>query len=137
MFAPNANLLLSKDDDVFIKFKNILIEGKTLIFDKIEIYKYVNNIDNQETRHVSWWSINDFGGFLKSTGEEFVYEGNKYVQPDEVLSEDGKIFFIDIYDGQLLIEEYKNIFPPMKWYNMVNPQETYFDVIVSIYKNKR
>ena len=46
------------------------------------------------------------------------------------------MYFADIYDGQLLIEEYKNLFLPPKWYNMVNPQETYFDIIVDIYKNR-
>ena len=46
------------------------------------------------------------------------------------------LLIINIYDEQLLFEEYKNILIPMKWYNMVNPQETYFDIIVEIYKNK-
>jgi hypothetical protein len=41
-----------------------------------------------------------------------------------------------MYDGRLLIEEYKNMYFPMRWFNMINPQETYFDVIVKIYKEK-
>ena len=97
------------------------------------MYKYYETIDKEEKGHVTWYVPNDFGGILKFDGQEFVFNGNRYVDYDEDLSEDGKRYFVDIYDGQLLIEEYKNMFPLMRWYNMVNPQETYFDIIVDIY----
>lgn len=103
----------------------------------MEVYKYFESIPKEKEHRVTWWTGNDFGGILKSTGTEFEYNGYKYVDPDyNYAEEDGKTYFVDIYDEKLLIEEYKNIFPPMKWYNMVNPQETYFDIIVDIYKNK-
>lgn len=135
--APDANIKLNKDDDVFIKFNYILIQNKKLHFSSVELYKYYETIEKEEKGHVTWFVPNDFGGLLKLDGNEFIYNGNKYVDSDEDLSEDGKQYFVDIYDGQLLFEEYKNMFPPMKWYNMVNPQETYFDIIVDIYTNLR
>ena len=134
IYAPNSTIKLKEKDDVFIKFLNINIHENKLYFTALEIYKYTEKIEKKGNKKVAWWSINDFGGFLKTTGTEFVYNGFKYVDPDNELSEDGKKYFVDIYDEQLLIEEYKNVFPPMKWYNMVNPQETYFDIIVDIYK---
>ena len=136
LYAPNSKIKLNKNDDVFVKFNNILIINKDLYFSSLELYKYYETIDKEEIGHVTWWVPNDFGGLLKCSGTEFVYKDNKYVDDDEDLSEDGKCYFVDIYDEQLLIEEYRNIFPPMKWYNMVNPQETVFDIIVEIYKNK-
>ncbi len=136
IYTPNAKLKLSVGNDVFIKFKSIFIQNKELHFKTIEIYKYFETIEKEETGKVTWWMVNDFGGLFNYTGKEFIYKGNKYVDNDDDLSEDGKVYFVDIYDEQLLIEEYKNIFPPMKWYNMVNPQETYFDIIVDIYKTK-
>ena len=136
IFAPNAIIKLNENDDVFVKFNRIFIKNKQLFFSSIEVYKYFETIEKEEKGKVTWWMLNDFGGFFKYTGNEFIFNGLKYVDNDVDLSEDEKIYFVDIYDEQLLIEDYKNIFPPMKWYNMVNPQETYFDIIVDIYKNK-
>jgi hypothetical protein len=136
IIAPNSKIRLSIMDDVFVKFNLITINNKKLNFSSIEVYKYCETIEKEERGHVTWWEPNDFGGLLKYAGTEFLYNGHKYVDFDDDLSDDGKLYFVDIYDEQLLIEEYKNIFPPMKWYNMVNPQETYFDIIVDIYKTK-
>ena len=133
----NANINLKENDDVFVKFNIINIKEKTLTFKSIEVYKYYETIEKHYIGSVSWSVPNDFGGILTMSGTEFEYNGNKYVDSDEDYSKDGKKYFVDIYDGKLLYEEYKNMFPPMKWYNMVNPQETYFDVIVDIYKNRR
>ena len=135
--APNSIILLKENDDVFIKFNNIFIEGNNLQFSSIELYKYFEKIDKIDIGRVTWWTWNDFGGVLKYTGIEFIYDGNKYVDSDFDFSQDGKQYFVDIYDKQLLIEDYKNIFPLQKWYNMVNPQETYFDIIVDIYNKKK
>ena len=134
--APNALNKLSIGDEVFLKFKNILINRNSLNFQEIEVYQYKENIKKENKNRVVWWTANDYGGLLKNTGESFIYNGNTYVESDIDYSEDGKKYFVDIYDNQLLIEEYKNIFPPMKWYNMINPQETFFNEIVKIYKNK-
>ncbi len=128
---------MQENDDVFVKFKNISVKNDTLNFSKVEIYKYVEEIEKNNVHRVTWWAVNSFGGLIKYSGREFEYNGHKYVDYDKDISEDMKQYFIDIYDGQLLIEEYKNIFPPMKWFNMVNPQETYFDVIVDIYKGEK
>ncbi|MBR3281048.1 MAG: hypothetical protein IKI57_04315 [Clostridia bacterium] len=132
--APNSLVRLNINDDVFIKFNNIYIHNKELNFASIELYKHYETIEKNIIGHVTWFVPNDFGGILQFDGVEFEFNGNKYVDFDNDISEDGKQYFVDIYDGGLLFEEYKNIFPPMKWYNMVNPQETYFDIIVDIYK---
>ena len=120
---------------VFIKFNNVFINEYKIHFRNLEIYKYYEEIEKKDLGHATWYVFNDFGGILKYDGMEFEYSENRYVINDQDLSEDGKQYFVDIYDEGLLFEEYKNIFPPMKWYNMVNPQETYFDIIVDIYKN--
>jgi hypothetical protein len=134
--TPKANERLLPDDEVFIKFISIDITGKQLKFKNIEIYKYTENIEKEVKGRVSWTVPNDFGGTITYTGTEFKYNDEKYVDPDTDYSEDGKYYFVDIYDGRLLIEEYKNMYFPMRWFNMINPQETYFDVIVKIYKEK-
>ena len=123
-----------KNDVVFVKFKNISIINNRLNFLNLEIYKYAENVEKHGTNNVTWWAVNAFGGLIKYTGKEFEYNGNKYIDYDTDISEDGKQYFVDIYDDQLLFEEYKNIFPPLKWFNMVNPQETMFEIIVDIYK---
>ena len=136
LYTPDAKIKLNKNDVVFIKFNGININNKELQFLSLEVYKYFPIIEKEEIGHVTWWNQNDFGGIFSISGIEFKYNGNKYVASDKDFSEDGKQYFVDIYDEQLLFEEYKNIFPPMKWYNMVNPQESYFDILVDIYKNK-
>ncbi len=136
ILTPNAVLELAEGDDVFIKFIDISICENILEFNEIEIYKYIENINKANQRRTIWWTGNDYGGILRSSGESFKYNGNMYVESDIDYSSDGKKYFIDIYDKQLLIEEYKNIFPPMKWYNMVNPQETHFNEIVDVYIKK-
>lgn len=132
--APNTRIDLDKEDIVFVKFNNVFINDTKLLFSSLEVYKYFETIDKIENGHVSWYTLNDFGGILLFSGTEFSYNGEIYVDSDTDYSEDQKYYFLDIYDEKLLYEEYKNIFPPMKWYNMVNPQETYFDIIVDIYK---
>ena len=127
---------LSLDDDVFLKFNQIIINDNILLFNSINIYKYVANIEKTYVRKSSFIVPNDFGGFIKNKGTEFIYNNHKYFELNEDISEDGKIYFEDIYDGTLLIEEYKNLLIPRRWFNMVNPQETYFEIIVDIYKNK-
>ncbi len=136
VYAPNAKIKLNINDDVFVKFNEIFIKNQTLKFSSIEIYKYFDNIEKEDIGKVTWWMRNDFGGFFSYTGTEFIYKGKNYVENEIDLSEDGKKFFVDIYDELLLIEDYKNVLPPMKWYNMINPQETYFNIIVDIYKGK-
>lgn len=119
-----------------MKFNRINVLNNGLHFENVEVYKYFENIEKEVVGKVTWRVPNDFGGIIKYTGTEFIYNGNKYVDSDKDYSEDEKKYFVDIYDGQLLIEEYKNIFPPMRWFNMINPQESYFDILVVIYKNK-
>ena len=132
--VPNPSISLNTDDEIFVKFNQVYIKGKSLFFNSIEIYKYFDTIEKEEIGHVIWYVLNDFGGIFSISGTEFIYNGIKYVDNDKCLSDDEKQYFVDIYDKKLLYEDYKNIFPPMKWYNMVNPQETMFDIIVNIYK---
>ena len=115
VITDDAKTQLQKNDIVFVKFKEINVINNHLNFSNIEIYKCVETIEKQDARDVSWWAVNAFGGFIKYTGKEFLYNGLKYVDYDKDISEDGKQYFVDIYDGQLLIEEYKNIFPPIIW----------------------
>ena len=124
---PEPQIPLKENDDVFVKLNYINVLNNRLHFATIEVYKYFENIEKEVIGKVTWWVPNDFGGILRNTGTEFIFNGNKYVDPDNEYSEDGTYYFVDVYDEQLLIEEYKNMFPPMRWFNMVNPQETYFD----------
>ena len=133
---PEPQIILKENDDIFVKFNRINVLNNGLHFENVEVYKYFENIEKEVIGKVTWWVPNDFGGILRNTGTEFIFNGNKYVDPDTEYSEDGTYYFVDVYDGQLLIEEYKNMFPPMRWFNMVNPQETYFDIIVEIYRDK-
>jgi hypothetical protein len=137
VITSDAKTQLQKNDIVFVKFKDIYITNNQLNFSNIEIYKYAESIEKHDVNDVTWWAVNAFGGFIRYTGKEFSYNGLRYVDYDQDISEDGKYYFIDICDGQLLFEEYKNIFPPMKWFNMVNPQETMFDIILDIYKKEK
>jgi len=127
---------LKEKNDVFLKLHDINLEGNILNYEYIEIYKYTENIDKENIKEESFYVPNDFGGIMKYVGTTFTYKNNRYFENNNDLSEDGKIYFVDIYTDTLLIEEYKNLFIPRKWYNMVNPQETYFDIIYDIYLKK-
>ena len=93
LYASDSSIKLNKNDDVFIKFNNIYIHNKELNFASIELYKYYETIEKNIIGHVTWFVPNDFGGILQFDGVEFEFNGNKYVDFDDDISEDGKQYF--------------------------------------------
>ena len=72
---------------------------------------------------------------MKVDGTSFKYNNNAYFKSNYDLSENNEIYFTNIKNGVLLIEEIKSIIFPFKIYNMINPQETKFNEMIEIYTN--
>jgi hypothetical protein len=127
---------LEKNQRVFIKFNDISIDGKKLNYSSVELYKYLEKIDIINEFEDYFTCDNDYGGELKIYGVSFSYNGEPYFENEIDLSENNEMYYINVKDGKLLVEELKSNTYPFKMYNMINPQETkYFDII-EIYKNK-
>lgn len=132
----NDDIELEENQKVFIKFNDIDIEAERLNYSSIEIYKHIQEIETDNEKEDYFVCKNDYGGFMKVKGTSFRYNNNIYFKSGYELSDNNEIYFINIKNGILLIEEMKSLIFPFKIYNMVNPQETRFNEIVEIYANK-
>lgn len=132
----NDDMNLEMNQKIFIKFNDIHIEGKSLSYSSIEIYKHVNEIKVDNEKEDFFICKNDYGGFMKVKGTSFRYNNNIFFKSDYDLSENNEVYFVNIKNGNLLIEEIKSLIFPFKIYNMINPQETNFNEIVEIYINR-
>ena len=98
------------------------------------MFKYINEIKIDNVKEDYYICKNDYGGFMKVNGTSFRYNDNVYFKSNYDLSNNNEIYFVNIENGILLIEEIKSLIFPFKIYNMINPQETIFNEIVNIYK---
>ncbi len=133
----NDKLNLNENQRVFIKFGDIHIDGKELTYSDVDIYKYVESIEITSNKKDFYICKNDYGGFMKISGVSFKYNNNVYFKSDYDLSENNEVYFVNVKNGNLLIEEIKSLVFPFKIYNRINPQETRFNELVKIYTNKR
>ena len=131
----NDNVELGENQIVFIKFNDINIEDNRLNYSSVEIYKHIKDIKMDNLKKDYFICKNDYGGFMKVNGTSFRYNDNIYFN-SEYFNNNHENYFINIKNGNLLIEEIKNLIFPFKIYNMINPQETKFNEIVEIYMNK-
>lgn len=132
----NNNNNLEVGDKVFIYLKNIKVINNKLKFNSLRIYKLVTDIKYTENRKSSFIVKNWHGGFLKIKGQKIKYQDNIYFISDQKLNDDKNIFYVDIEDGILLCEEYKDVFFP-EVYNMINYQETDFNEMIKIYSKRQ
>lgn len=132
----NERFNLEENQRIFIKFNDINIEEKNLYYSSIDIYKYIKEIDLENKKEDFFVCKSDYGGFMKVDGVNFKYNNNIYFKSNYDLSENNEVYFVNIKNGVLLIEEIKNIIFPFKIYNMINPQETMFNEMIEIYMNK-
>lgn len=135
IIIKNNNYDLTKNNIIFLKFNNIKINKNNLYFSDVELFKLINNIELKNRKKDSIVCNNSYGNRMKINGETFEYEGNIYFLSDQKLDENNEIFFKNIKNNYLLIEDYKSLKFPYKVYNMINPQETMFEEIIKIYKN--
>ena len=133
----NENFNLVENQRIFIKFNDINIEEKNLKYSAVEIYNYIKEIDLDNKKEDFFVCKSDYGGFMKVDGTSFKYNNNVYFKSNYDLSENNEVYFANIKNGVLLIEEIKSIKFPFKIYNMINPQETMFNEMIEIYTNKR
>ncbi len=133
----DENFNLEENQRIIIKFNDINIEEKNLYYSNAEIYKYISEIDFDKVKEDFFVCKNDYGGFMKVDGTSFKYNNNMYFKSNYDLSENNEVYFVNIKNGVLLIEEIKSIIFPFKIYNMINPQETRFNEMIEIYTNKR
>ena len=133
----NEEFDLIENQLVFVKFNDIKIDGESLIYSYLELYKYLEEIDISEEKRDFYVCKNDYGGFIKARGTSFKYKGNVYFKNDHDFSENNEVYFANIKSGVLLIEEIKSLIFPFKVYNMINPQETKFYEILDIYTSIR
>ena len=134
IIIKNNNYDLNKNNIIFLKFNNIKIEKNNLYFSDVELYKLMNNIELKNKKNDSIICKNSYGNRMRINGETFEYEGNIYFLSDEKIDENNEIFFKNIINNYLLVEDYKSLRFPFKVYNMINPQETMFEEIIKIYK---
>ena len=132
----NDDIDLEENQKIFIKFNDINIEEESLNYSSIEIYKNIAEIKVDNVKEDYFICKNDYGGFMKVNGTSFRYNNNIYFSSEYDLSDNNETYFINIKNGNLLIEEIKSIIFPFKIYNMINPQETKFNEIIEIYMNK-
>ena len=137
IMIKNEKFLLDKDQLVFIKFNHIDIDGESLVYSSVELFKYIEKIDISEIKRDFYVCKYDYGGFIKANGISFKYKGNVYFKNDHDFSDNNEVYFVNIKNGVLLIEEIKSLIFPFKVYNMINPQETRFYEILDIYTNIR
>lgn len=133
----NESFNLKENQRIFIKINDINIEEKNLYYSFVEIYKYIKELDLDNKREDFFVCRSDYGGFMKVDGVSFEYNNNIYFKSDYELSENNEIYFANIKNGALLIEEIKSIIFPFKIYNMINPQETRFNEMIEIYTNNK
>lgn len=133
IFIENINQNLEVGNDVFIVFQGIQVQHNKMFFNSLRVYKNVKEIEIQNVGKSKVICKNSYGGLLKITGREILYNNNKYFVSDVKLNEDEDIYYIDIEDDTLLYEEYKDVIYP-KVYNMLNYQETNFEAMIEIYK---
>lgn len=131
------NFKLEENQRIIVKFDDINIEGKNLYYSNVEVYKHISEIEYDKVKEDFFVCQNDYGGFMKVDGTSFRYNNNVYFKSTYDLSENNEVYFVNIKNGVLLIEEIKSIIFPFKIYNMINPQETRFNEMVEIYTNKR
>lgn len=136
IILKNKNYNLKENDKVFIKINGINIDKNELNYSEIELYKFKNNIEKTNEKKDYFICKNSYGEKIKITGTSFKYNGNKYFLADQKIDENNEIYFLNIENGTLLIEDYKDEKFPHKVYNMVNPQETMFEKIIEIYSMK-
>lgn len=130
----SKKIKLEKNQKVFLKIKDIKIKDNKLYYSSVELYTYTKSIKKNHIKKDFYICKNDYGGFMKVKGKSFKYKNNVYFLSNQDLSENNEVYFINIKNGNLLIEEIKSLVPPFKVYNMINPQETKFNEIVKIYK---
>ena len=131
----DENFNLKENQRIIVKFDDINIEGKNLYYSNVEVYKHISEIDFDKVKDDFFVCQNDYGGFMKVDGTSFKYNNNAYFKSNYDLSENNEIYFTNIKNGVLLIEEIKSIIFPFKIYNMINPQETRFYEMIEIYTN--
>ena len=133
----NESFNLKENQRIFIKINDINIEEKNLYYSFVEIYKYIKELDIDNKKEDFFVCKSDYGGFMKVDGVSFEYNNNIYFKSDYELSKNNEIYFANIKNGFLLIEEIKSIIIPFKIYNMINPQETRFNEMIEIYTNNK
>lgn len=132
----NKDINLNKNEKIFIVLNGIQIDGNICKYSSVELYKLKENFCLENTKKAFFVCKNDYGGFMKVNGKLFKYKNNIYFLADIDLGENNEIFYENVNNGNLLIEEYKSLVFPFKVYNMINPQETMYEEIVEIYNSK-
>ena len=133
----NENFNLEENQRIILKFNEINIDEKNIYYSNVELYKLLSEIEEYNVKDDFYVCKNDFGGFMKVDGESFKYDENVYFKSSYDLSENNEVYFVNVKNGILLVEEIKSVIFPFKIYNLINPQETRFYDIIEIYLNKR
>ena len=133
----NENFNLEENQRIILKFNEINIDEKNIYYSNVELYKLLSEIEEYNVKNDFYVCKNDFGGFMKVDGESFKYDENVYFKSSYDLSENNEVYFVNVKNGILLVEEIKSVIFPFKIYNLINPQETRFYDIIEIYLNKR
>ena len=133
----NENFNLEENQRIILKFNEINIDEKKISYSNVELYKLLSEIEEYNVKNDFYVCKNDFGGFMKVDGESFKYDENVYFKSSYDLSENNEVYFVNVKNGILLVEEIKSVIFPFKIYNLINPQETRFYDIIEIYLNKR
>lgn len=133
----NENYNLEENQRIILKFNEINIDEKKISYSNVELYKLLGEIEEYNVKNDFYVCKNDFGGFMKVDGESFKYDENVYFKSSYDLSENNEVYFVNVKNGILLVEEIKSVIFPFKIYNLINPQETRFYDIIEIYLNKR
>ena len=101
----DENFNLKENQRIIVKFDDINIEGKNLYYSNAEVYKHISKIDFEKVKDDFFVCRNDYGGFMKVDGTSFKYNNNAYFKSNYDLSENNEIYFTNIKNGVLLIEE--------------------------------
>ena len=133
----NENFNLEENQRIILKFNEINIDEKNIYYSNVELYKLLSEIEEYNVKDDFYVCKNDFGGFMKVDGKSFKYDENVYFKSSYDLSENNEVYFVNVKNGILLVEEIKSVIFPFKIYNLINPQETRFYDIIEIYLNKR
>lgn len=133
----NENFNLEENQRIILKFNEINIDEKKISYSNVELYKLLSEIEEYNVKNDFYVCKNDFGGFMKVDGESFKYDENVYFKSSYDLSENNEVYFVNVKNGILLVEEIRSVIFPFKIYNLINPQETRFYDIIEIYLNKR
>ena len=128
---PNNSL--KENDHIFLKFKDINVKNDKLYFKEISVFKLIDNFQYENDWNDSFWIRYENGKIEKIYGKSFIFNTHQYFIANHFYENEPEYFYQNIEDNNLLIEEYKDLFVP-KIYNMVNPQETMFEVLVELYR---